>query len=37
MKPKAGKKYAGDYRDAAGVHGIVNPADFDAAMNQVGS
>jgi len=36
MKPKAGKEYKGDYKDASAVHGIVSPADFDAAMNQVG-
>ena len=29
MKPKAGKEYKGDYKDAAAVYGIQDPAVFD--------
>ena len=34
MKPKAGKEYKGDYKDAAAVHGIQDPAVFDEVSSR---
>ena len=34
MKPKAGKEYKGDYKDAAAVHGIQDPAVFDEVLSR---